>query len=69
MTVLEARIVELESRQAFQDDTIQALNDALVAQQREIERLQAQVQVLAKRIEEGASSFGISQDESPPPHY
>ena len=69
MTEMEARIVELESRQAFQDDTLQALNDALVAQQREIERLQAQVQVLAKRIEEGANSFGINQDESPPPHY
>lgn len=68
MTVLEERIVDLESRQAFQDDTIQALNDALVEQQKLIERLQVQIQALAKRQEE-VSLFSASQDEAPPPHY
>ncbi|TBU71693.1 SlyX family protein [Phytopseudomonas daroniae] len=68
MKVLEDRIVELESRQAFQDDTIQSLNDALVEQQKLIERLQRQLQSLAKRQEE-TSAFGIAQDDAPPPHY
>lgn len=68
MTALEERIIELESRQAFQDDTIQALNDALVEQQKLIERLQVQIQALAKRQEE-VSPFSSSQDEAPPPHY
>lgn len=68
MKVFEDRIVELESRQAFQDDTIQSLNDALVEQQKLIERLQRQLQSLAKRQEE-ASLFGIAQDDAPPPHY
>ncbi|CAH0217538.1 Protein SlyX [Pseudomonas sp. Bi70] len=68
MSEFEERIVELESRQAFQDDTIQALNDALVEQQKLIERLQLQVQALAKRQEE-VSPFGVAQDEAPPPHY
>lgn len=68
MKVLEDRIVELESRQAFQDDTIQALNDALVEQQKLIERLQLHMQALAKRQDE-VSPFGASQDEAPPPHY
>jgi len=68
MTALEERIVELESRQAFQDDTIQALNDALVEQQKLIERLQVQIQALAKRQEE-VGPFSSSQDEAPPPHY
>jgi uncharacterized coiled-coil protein SlyX len=40
---LEERVTDLESRLAFQDDTIQALNDELVAQQRVIERLQLQM--------------------------
>ena len=39
---LEARVTELESRLAFQDDTIQALNDVLVTQRRELDRLQFQ---------------------------
>ncbi|KIQ06276.1 MULTISPECIES: SlyX family protein [Pseudomonas] len=68
MKVLEDRIVELESRQAFQDDTIQALNDALVEQQKLIERLQLHMQALAKRQDE-VSPFGSAQDEAPPPHY
>lgn len=66
---LEERIIELESRQAFQDDTIAALNDELVEQQRIIERLQLQVQVLARRQEEMQGSFGVDEDEAPPPHY
>lgn len=66
----ENRINELESRLAFQDDTIQALNDELVTQQRVIERLRMQVDMLAKRQEELSSgSGGIAQDDAPPPHY
>ncbi|HSC85321.1 MAG TPA: SlyX family protein [Pseudomonas sp.] len=66
---LEDRIVELESRQAFQDDTIAALSDELAEQQRIIERLQMQLQVLARRQEEMQGTFGVDEDESPPPHY
>ncbi|MEK1907608.1 MAG: SlyX family protein [Pseudomonas sp.] len=66
---IEQRIIELESRQAFQDDTIAALNDELVEQQRIIERLQLQVQVLARRQEEMQGGFGLDEDEAPPPHY
>lgn len=46
---LESRIMELESRLAFQDDTIQALSDELVEQNRRIERMQLQLTVLARR--------------------
>ncbi len=66
---LEQRMTELESRQAFQDDTISALNDVVVAQQRIIERLSLQVAVLARRQEEILGQFGIAEDEAPPPHY
>ncbi|MBF8779732.1 SlyX family protein [Pseudomonas fulva] len=66
---LESRLVELESRQAFQDDTIQALNDVLVEQNRIIERLQLQVAELIKRHEELAGQYGLGGEEAPPPHY
>jgi SlyX protein len=67
---LELRVMELETRLAFQDDTIQALNDELVAQQRSIERLQLQIAALAKRQEDMQSGgFGMSEEEAPPPHY
>jgi SlyX protein len=66
---LEMRIADLESRLAFQDDTIQTLNDVLVGQQRAVERLQLQLSALARRQEELFSQFGSSEDEVPPPHY
>jgi SlyX protein len=66
---MEERINELESRLAFQDDTIQALNDVLVSQQHLLERLQLQMAALIKRQDEASSQFGVSEDEAPPPHY
>jgi len=66
---IDERINELESRLAFQDDTIQALNDELVVQQRLIERLQMQVAALAKRQDDVSSQFGLAESEAPPPHY
>lgn len=66
---LEARVMELETRLAFQDDTIQALNDELVQQQRQLERLQLQMAALLKRQEEMVGQFGVSEHEAPPPHY
>lgn len=70
MTGLEERIVELESRLAFQDDTLQALNDELVRQQGDIERLQLLVGALSQRQAELQAQVGIeNDDEAPPPHY
>ncbi|MEC4561810.1 SlyX family protein [Pseudomonas inefficax] len=66
---LEMRMVELETRQAFQDDTIQALNDVVVEQGRVIERLQLQMAELIKRYEEMVGQYGSEGDEVPPPHY
>ncbi|MDR0209843.1 MAG: SlyX family protein [Pseudomonas putida] len=66
---LESRVVELESRQAFQDDTIQALNDVLVEQGRVIERLQLQMAELIKRYEEVVGQYGGEGEQAPPPHY
>ncbi|MDU9402556.1 SlyX family protein [Pseudomonas sp. zfem004] len=66
---LEMQIVELQTRQAFQDDTIQALNDVVVEQGRVIERLQLQVAELIKRYEEMVGQYGSEGEEAPPPHY
>lgn len=66
---IERRVVELEMRLAFQDDTIQSLNDVLVEQQRHVEQLQLQVAALAKRQQEINGQFEIAEDDAPPPHY
>ncbi|MDF0730601.1 SlyX family protein [Pseudomonas entomophila] len=66
---LESRVIELETRQAFQDDTIQALNDVLVEQGQVIERLQLQMAELIKRYEEMVGQYEAGGEEAPPPHY
>ncbi len=66
---LEQRIADLEARLAFQDDTIQTLSDVLVAQQRTVDRLQAQLGLLARRQEDLQSRMEGEGDEAPPPHY
>lgn len=65
----DERIIELETRQAFQDDTIQALNDVVIEQGRVIERLQLQMAELIKRYEEMVGRYGSEGEEAPPPHY
>jgi len=66
---VEARIIELETRQAFQDDSIQELNDVVVEQGRVIQRLQLQMAELIKRYEEMVGQYGSDGEEAPPPHY
>lgn len=67
---LEDRVMELESRLAFQDDTIQALNDVLVAQHRLVERMQLQMAALIKRQEEMGGQYGaFEEQDDAPPHY
>ena len=67
---LVARVDELETRLAFQDDTIQALNDALAAQQFELDRLRRSLELVAKRQADLAAQIpGDAVEETPPPHY
>lgn len=49
---LAERIVELESRQAFQDHTIEELNEVIISQQQQLDRLESQVARLAKKLAE-----------------
>ena len=65
---LEARIAELEMRQAFQDDTIQALNDVIVEQQLGLTRIKHQLELLAQRQNDLHHQFEETPND-PPPHY
>lgn len=67
---LTQQLVELESRIAFQDDTIAALHEEIIEHQKRIERLQRQVLLLAEKLTHGQDS-GIlrPEEEPPPPHY
>ena len=66
----EVQVVELETRLAFQEHTLQALNDVITRQQQQIEALFREIEVLKDRLRAAAPSpVGALEDEKPPPHY
>ena len=68
--MLEERLTEIESRVAFQDDTVQQLNDVIVRQQQDIEKLTEELQLLKQQMQALAPSLVVDQaQETPPPHY
>lgn len=47
---LGLRIIELESRLAFQDDTIEELNGVIISQQHQIDRLESSLNIIKKQL-------------------
>lgn len=64
------RTTELETRVAFQDKTIQELNEVVTRQQGEIDRLVRDLEALKVQVRTMSSYPVASRDEeTPPPHY
>ena len=63
-------IAELETKIAFQEHTIDALNDALANQQILIDKMQYQLKHVIDKVK-GMEPSNIAKmsEETPPPHY
>lgn len=68
---LQLHIVELESKLAFQEDTVNSLSNELLQHQKKLDRLQQQVMLLADKLRNLPDDQGIlrPEEEPPPPHY
>lgn len=67
---MEDRIIEIETRQAYHEQTIGELNDALTSQQAQIMQLESLCESLVDRVRSLTEAVpGASEDEAPPPHY
>jgi SlyX protein len=62
------RIDALETRQMFQDETIEALNKTITAQWQQIDALTRQLAHLSERLQ-AAESHTADVTNEPPPHY
>jgi SlyX protein len=68
LTALTERIDTLEARLAFQDDTIETLNNTITEQWGKIDALTRQLAALNERLREAESQMPRPANE-PPPHY
>lgn len=67
---LQARLVELETKAAFQDETIETLNAVVTRLQSTVDRLALKLAALETQLRTVAPSLVADRaDETPPPHY
>lgn len=59
----------VETRQAFQEDTIESLNKEIINQQTDLQNLELKIKILEERINEAATTAETQQEEPLPPHY
>tara|TARA_B110000503_G_C6987450_1_gene345875 strand:+ start:129 stop:404 length:276 start_codon:yes stop_codon:yes gene_type:complete len=66
----EARISELETQVTFLEDSVSALDGALIGQQLRIEELELLIRDMRQRLESQALKVEVlKEDDAPPPHY
>ncbi len=68
---LMQQMVELQSQMAFQEDTVNVLNGAVTAQQKEILILREQLELLKQHQDEANARMDQAEPvvDEKPPHY
>ncbi|MBE8597757.1 MULTISPECIES: SlyX family protein [unclassified Xenorhabdus] len=70
LSEFERRFEQLETKLAYQEATIEALNQEVIKQQLETDRLKEQLKLIAERLKtHQASIIAPLSEETPPPHY
>jgi len=65
-----AHIEELQTKVAFQEHTIEALNEALSSQQHQLDELTYKLRHVVDRVKSiEPTNMAKESDETPPPHY
>lgn len=72
MNDIQDQLIDLQTRVAFQEDTLEQLNNIIAQQDADITQLKQQIRILAERLEDAvraqAQGTGEIADERPP-HY
>ncbi len=64
------RLVDIETRIAYQEDTLQQLNDVVAKQQKQIDFLDQMIKTLTERYQSlQASNIAAENLDDKPPHY
>lgn len=71
-SAFERQMVELQTKLAFQEDTVQTLNEIVAEQQQDILALKGQVNLLLEELKSVLISLeagGVGGQPEIPPHY
>ena len=66
---LKARIAELETQLAFQDDLLQSLNQVVIRQEEQLLAMIGELKSLREQVAALSSAPGKTNNVAPPPHY
>ena len=66
---MQNQLVELETKLAFHEDMIQALNRTVAQQQQELLELKRDMEELQTQVRAMAPSLASNITDEPPPHY
>ena len=65
----ESRLTELETKLAFAEDLIDALNQTVIRQQQQMDSLQDQLRMLHQQMRDRPSDETTNMRDEVPPHY
>jgi len=66
---MENRIVQLETKSAYQERLIQELNEVVITQQNQIDALSQSLKQLRDYMQNNTGQQSSPEQEAPPPHY
>ncbi|EKF74562.1 hypothetical protein A11A3_08045 [Alcanivorax hongdengensis A-11-3] len=66
----EERFLDIETKLAYQEDLVHALNKVVSDQQRQIDELEKACRKMVDRLVDLGEAFAAAQvEDAPPPHY
>lgn len=67
---IEQRLKELEMKTTFQEKLIEDLNQSIIEQQFQLDKMQLQLRYIANKLKDlPLSNIANPNEETPPPHY
>jgi SlyX protein len=65
----QARLIEIETKLAYAEDLLEALNQVVIRQQGQIDLMQEQLRVLHQRLQDALPDDARTLRDEIPPHY